>query len=529
MVFDEYGRPFILVREQDKKKRLSGLEAQKAHIMAAKAVAAIMRTSMGPKGMDKIMVSPDGDLTITNDGATILKNIKVEHQVAKLLVELSQAQDDEIGDGTTGVVVLAGALLEQAEGLLERGIHPARISDGFERACNLALKHLDSIAEVNSADTREALLCTARTSLGSKVVSKYQELFAQIAVDAVLAVADGSDVDFELIRVVGKVGGELADSQLVRGVIIDKEMSHPQMPKEMKDVKIAILNCPFEPPKPKTKHKLDISSVAEYEKLREYEKEVFTKMVQQVKDAGATLAVCQWGFDDEANHLLLQNNLPAIRWVGGSEIELVAIATAGRIVARFGDLGKEKLGKAGCVREVPLGTTKDRLIFIEECANTRAVTVLVRGGNQMIVDEAKRALHDALCAVRNMLRDNRIVYGGGAAEITCALNVAEAADQISTIEQYAIRAFATALEAIPEALAANSGLIPIDAVAALKSQQTAQKSHRLGIDCSGAGTNDMHAQNVTDPLISKRQQLLLSTQLVRMILKIDDVITQSEL
>lgn len=529
LVFDEHGRPFIIVREQEKKKRIVGLEAHRAHILAAKAVSSIMKTSLGPKGMDKIMVSPDGDLTITNDGATILKNIKVEHQVAKLLVELSQAQDDEIGDGTTGVVVLAGALLEQAESLLERGIHPARISDGYERACGLAVKHLDTIAETASVDRRECLLRIARTSLGSKVVSNQQELFAQIAVDAVLTVADESDVDFELIRVVGKVGGELADSQLVRGVVLDKEMSHPQMPQELSDVKIAILNCPFEPPKPKTKHELDIGSVAEYGKLREYEREVFVKMVQQVKEAGATLAVCQWGFDDEANHLLLQNNLPAIRWVGGAEIELVAIATAGTIVARFGDLSAAKLGHAGCVRQVPLGTTKDRLIFIEQCANTKAVTVLVRGGNQMIVDEAKRALHDAICAVRNMLRDSRIVYGGGAAEVSCALSVYEAADQIKSMEQYAVRAFATALEAIPAALAANSGLSPIDAVAALKAQQAAQSSARLGIDCNGRGTNDMHVQNVTDPLISKRQQLLLATQLVRMILKIDDVITQSEI
>jgi T-complex protein 1 subunit epsilon len=530
LVYDEHGRPFIIVREQEKKRRLTGLEAQRAHILAAKAVSSIMKTSLGPKGMDKIMVSPDGDLIITNDGATILKNIKVDHQVAKLLVELSQAQDDEIGDGTTGVVVLAGALLEQAESLLEKGIHPTRISDGYERACNLAVKQLELISEKVPVDMRESLLRIARTSLGSKVVSKCQELFAQIAVDTILAVADGgSDVDFELIRVVGKVGGELSDSQFIRGVVIDKEMSHPQMPKEMKDVKIAILNCPFEPPKPKTKHKLDIGSVAEYNKLREYEHDVFVNMVKQVKDAGATLAVCQWGFDDEANHLLLKHDLPAIRWVGGSEIELVAIATAGRIVARFGDLTSAKLGHAGRVREVPLGTTKDRLIFIEECANSRAVTVLVRGGNQMIVDEAKRALHDALCAVRNMLRDNRIVYGGGAAEMACSLLVGEAADQISSIEQYAIRAYARALEAIPAALAANSGISPIEAVAALKAQQVAQKSARLGIDCSGAGTNDMHEQNITDPLISKRQQLLLATQLVRMILKIDDVITQSEM
>ena len=354
LVFDEYGRPFIIVREQEKKKRLTGLEAHKAHILAAKAIASIMKTSLGPKGMDKIMVSPDGDLTITNDGATILKNIKVDHQVAKLLVELSQAQDEEIGDGTTSVVVLAGALLEQAEELLEKGIHPTPIADGYERACTMAVEHLESISET-SADgvMRESLLRIARTSLGSKVVSKCQEAFAQMAVNAVLAVAEGADVDFDLIRVVGKVGGELADSQLVHGVVIDKEMSHPQMPKELTDVKIAILNCPFEPPKPKTKHKLDITSVAEYSKLRQYEQEVFLRMVKEVKDAGATLAVCQWGFDDEANHLLLQHGLPAIRWVGGSEIELVAIATAGRIVARFSDLAPNKLGKAGRVREVP--------------------------------------------------------------------------------------------------------------------------------------------------------------------------------
>lgn len=529
LVFDEYGRPFILVREQDKKRRLTGLEAQKAHILAAKAVAGIMKTSLGPKGMDKIMVSPDGDLIITNDGATILKNIKVDHEVAKLLVELSQAQDDEIGDGTTGVVVFAGALLEQAEALLERGIHPTRIADGYERACNLALNQLDAIAEKAPVEAGETLLRIARTSLGSKIVSKCQELFARMAVDAVLAVADQRDVDFELIRVIGKVGGELADSQLVRGVVIDKEMSHPQMPKDLENVKIAILNCPFEPPKPKTKHKLDISSVAEYGELRQYEHDVFISMVKQVKDAGATLAVCQWGFDDEANHLLLQHNLPAIRWVGGSEIELVAVATAGRIVARFADLAPAKLGHAGKVREVALGTTKDRLIFIEECANARAVTVLVRGGNQMIVEEAKRALHDAMCAVRNVLRDNRIVYGGGAADISCALAVLQTADQISTIEQYAVRAFAAALESIPSALATNSGLASIETVASLKAQQLAQKSASLGVDCNALGTCDMHQQMITDPLVSKRQQLLLATQLVRMILKIDDVIIRSEM
>lgn len=543
LVFDEQGRPFIIVREQEKKQRVTGLAAQKTHIAAAKAIADMMRTSLGPRGMDKIMVSPDGDLTITNDGATILRNVKVEHEIAKLLVELSQAQDDEIGDGTTGVVVLAGALLEQAEALLDRGIHPTRIADGFERACIDAVSHLESISEDSfslctikenkimedeaHSHKIEALMRAARTSLGSKVVSICQELFAKMAVEAVLAVADGSDVDFDLIRIVGKAGGELADSQLVRGVVLDKEMSHPQMPKELSDVKIAILNCPFEPPRPKTKHSLEITGVEEYNRLRQFERDTFVEMVQKVKDVGATLAVCQWGFDDEANHLLLTHELPAIRWVGGAEIELVAVATDGKIVPRFQDLTSARLGTAGRVREVPLGTSKERLVFIEQCSNSRAVTILIRGGNAMIVSEAERALHDAICAVRNLLRDPRIVYGGGAAEIACSRYILEKADLIPGIEQHAVRAFALALEATPSALAANSGLSPIDAVAGAKAAQIRLSSFRHGIDCVNFGDTDMRTQMITDPLISKRQQLLLATQLVRMILKIDDVIVQT--
>lgn len=491
-----------------------------------------MKTSLGPKGLDKILISPDGDITITNDGATILKKIQIEHEVAKLLVDLSQSQDDEIGDGTTGVVVLAGALLEQAEALLDRGIHPIKIADGYQKACEIAVKHLDTIADriEFSRDNHEALLKTAHTSLGSKIVSKCHDQFAKMAVDAILSVADleRRDVDFDLIKVDGKIGGELQDSCLVKGVLIDKEMSHPQMPKELKDVKIAILTCPFEPPKPKTKHKLDITSVEEFQKLRQYEKETFVKMVKQVKDSGANFVICQWGFDDEANHLLLQNELPSVRWVGGVELELIAIATNGRIVARFDDLSPEKLGTAGSVREISFGTTKDRMIVIEDCANTRTVTVFVRGGNKMIIDEARRSLHDAMCAVRNLVRDNRVVYGGGAAEISCSLAVSAVADTISSTEQYAIRAFASALDAIPLALATNSGLAPIESLANVKAMQVRENNSRLGIDCNNCGTNDMRIQHVADPLISKRQQFLLATQLVKMILKIDDVITHAD-
>ncbi|KAJ1974256.1 T-complex protein 1 subunit epsilon [Dimargaris verticillata] len=529
---DEYGRPVIIVREQQNKSRKTGLDAQKSHILAAKTVTNIIKTSLGPRGLDKILISPDGDITITNDGATILDRMEVSHQIAKLLVQLSQSQDNEIGDGTTGVVVLAGALLEQAEELLDRGIHPIRIADGFEKACQLSVQHLEKISDVVEfgRDNTENLFKTAKTSLGSKIVSKCHDQFARIAVDAVLSVADieHKDVDFELIKVDGKVGGSLSDTILVHGVVIDKDMSHPQMPSEVRNAKLAILTCPFEPPKPKTKHKLDITSVEEYHKLQEYERTKFAEMIQQVKAAGANLVVCQWGFDDEANHLLLQNQLPAVRWVGGPELELIAIATNGRIVPRFEDLSAQKLGSAGLVRELSFGTTRDKMLVIEECANSRAVTVFVRGGNKMIIDEAQRSLHDAMCVVRNLVRDNRVVYGGGAAEISCSLAVAQEADKISTIEQYAMRGFAAALDAVPLTLAENSGLSPIETLAEVKSEQVNSNNGRLGIDCMFKGSNDMREQHVFDPLISKRQQFLLATQLVKMILKIDDVITYTD-
>merc|ERR1712117_409077 len=434
---------------------------------------------------------------------------------------------DEKGDGTTGVVVLCGALLEQAEHLIDKGIHAIRIADGFELAAQCAIKNLEKIADTYNIDPKNTdnLVRTAKTTLGSKIINKCHDQMAEIAVNAVLAVADieRKDVNFELIKVEAKVGGRMEDSMLVKGVIVDKEFSHPQMPKVLKDVKLAILTCPFEPPKPKTKHKLDVTNVEDYKKLRQYEKETFEKMVDDVKSAGANLAICQWGFDDEANHLLLQRDLPAVRWVGGPEIELIAIATGGRIVPRFQELSSDKLGTAGKVREMSFGTTKDKMLVIEECANSKAVTIFLRGGTKMIVEEAKRSMHDALCVVRNLVRDNRVVYGGGAAEITCALAVSREADKIKTIEQYAFRAFADALEAVPLALAENSGLDPIQTLTETKASQVAKRSASLGVNCSDKGTNDMKEQHVLESLHSKKSQILLATQLVKMILKIDDV------
>ncbi|KAH3683014.1 hypothetical protein WICPIJ_006018 [Wickerhamomyces pijperi] len=523
---DEMGRPFIIVRDQGTKKRQHGVEAKKSHILAARAVASIIKTSLGPRGLDKILISPDGDITITNDGATILSQMELDNEIAKLLVELSKSQDDEIGDGTTGVVVLAGALLDQALELIDKGIHPIKIANGFDEACKVAIEQLDKVADDIESNKKEILLRAARTSLGSKIVSKSHEQFAQMAVDAVLAVVDEErkDVDFELIKVEGKVGGSLEDSRLIKGVVIEKDFSHPQMPKQIEDVKIAILTCPFEPPKPKTKHKLDISTVEEFKNLQEYEQNTFKSMVSKVKDSGANLVICQWGFDDEANHLLLQNQLPAVRWVGGPDLELIAIATNGRIVPRFDDLTSDKLGSAGKVYEMEFGTTKDRMLVIEECSNSRAITCFIRGSNKMIVDEAKRALHDSLCVVRNLIRDSRVVYGGGAAEITCSLAVSEASEKQTGINQYSFRAFANALDQIPMTLAENSGLDPIETLSNIKSKQVKEGSSNLGVDCLGKGSNDMKELFVVDPLIGKKQQLLLATQLTRMILKINDVI-----
>jgi len=458
--------------------------------------------------------------------------MEVENQIGKLLVELSKSQDHEIGDGTTGVTVLAGALLEQAEGLLDRGIHPLRIAEGYEMACKVAISKMEEIATTFEFDINniEPLIKTCMTTLSSKIVGRCKRQLAEICVRAVLDVADldRRDVNLDLIKLDGKVGARLEDSALVSGIVLDKDFSHPQMPKLLENVKIAILTCPFEPPKPKTKHKVDIDTVEKFEALREQEQKYFKDMVQKCKDSGAGLIICQWGFDDEANHLLMHNNLPAVRWVGGVEIELLAMATGARIVPRFQELSADKLGFAKTVREVSFGTTRDRQLVIEGCPNTSAVTVFVRGGNKMMIDETKRSLHDALCVARNLVRDNRIVYGGGASEMACSLAVEAAADKVPGVEQYAMRAFADALDIIPLSLAENSGFPPIESLAEVKAKHLAEKNPFLGIDCNDVGTHDMREQNVFETLIGKNQQLFLATQVSKMILKIDDVIKPSE-
>ncbi len=430
-------------------------------------------------------------------------------------MELSRSQDNEIGDGTTGVVVLAGALLEQAQKLLDKGIHPLKIADGFEQACEIAVNKIEDVSEeINiEKNEHEFLKKCAVTALGSKVVSKCQEKMAKVCVDAVLSVADleRRDVNFDLIKVIAKAGGSIEDTTFINGIVIDKDFSHPQMAKEIHDAKLCILTCPFEPPKPKTKHGLEIRNAEDYKKLYEIEQSYFKSMVEKVKDSGCTVALCQWGFDDEANHLLMQAGLPAVRWVGGVEIELLAIATGARIVPRFEELDASKLGHAGVIKEIAFGTSNDRVIVVQEGKNSKAVTILVRGGSRTICDEAVRCVHDALCVVRNMIKNNNIVAGGGATELACSIEVAKHADKIKGVEQYAVRAFADALEEIPLALAENCGYSPIEYVSKLKEEQVKECSPFIGVDGLRKGTTNMMEQGIFESVMSKKQQVELAT------------------
>lgn len=330
------------------------MEAIKQNLQAALSVANMVRTSFGPKGMDKMIVSPDGEPIITNDGATIMEKSEIAHPISRLMVELSISQDNEIGDGTTGVVILAGLLVEEAMRLLEKGLHPLKIASGFDKAADIVIEHLETLKEQKEFITRDDLIAASKIALSSKVVSSCKDYLSQVAVDAVLAVADSErkEVNLDLIKIVGKTGRSLADTQLIQGILIDKEFSHPQMAKIVSNAKIAIVTCPFEAPKPKTKYNLNITNAQDYTKLANQEQEYFIDMVKKVKESGADVVLCQWGFDDEANHLLLKNQLQAVRWVSGTDIELLAMATGAKIVPRFEELHPTKLGFAGKIEEL---------------------------------------------------------------------------------------------------------------------------------------------------------------------------------
>lgn len=384
--------------------------------------------------MDKMMVSPDGDVLVTNDGATIVTKMEIVHPIAQLLVELSKSQDDEIGDGTTGVVVLAGALIKQALQLLDKGIHPLNIAGGFDKACDLACQRLELVGKELDIEKNdhEYLVKAAVISLGSKIVSKCQQKLAVIAKDAVVAVADFKrrDVNFDLIKIIPKTGGAIEDTKFVNGLLIDKDFSHPQMDKEIKGAKIVILTCPFEPPKLKNKNSINITSAEDYRELAKQEQGYFIDMIEKVKASGANIALCQWGFDDEANHLLLQSGLQAVRWVSGTDIELLALATTARIVPRFEEITPEKLGHADSIKEISFGTSNQKMLLIDGLTGTKAVSILIRGSSRMVVDETNRSIHDALCVIRNLIKDPRVIVGGGATELNLAIHLRRDADTV---------------------------------------------------------------------------------------------------
>lgn len=521
VIYDELGRAITISTQLQKKST-----SLKDFIATIKSMSTLLKTSLGPNGLDKILQSQDDDITITNDGATILKEMAMkENPISRLLQRLSSAQDDEIGDGTTSVVLLAASLLKKAEELIEKGVHPIKINEGYDAACRLTMEHLDTIKDsIKPSALKEAMRHSALTSLGSKIVCKVKDIIADVCVNSVLRVCDMDrrDVDFELIKIVKKIGPDFKGTELINGLLLDKCFSHFQMPKTITHGKIALLACPFEPPKLKTKNQLRITNVEDYKNLENYEKEKFIEMIRCIKNAGANVILCQWGFDDEANSLLMEHNLPAVRWVGGQDLELAAVYTGGSIISRFEDLREEDLG-SGDLREIVLGTEGEKAIMLENNSG-KTVTILVRASSDLALSEAERCVIDALSAVRNILVSPFVVYGGGSAEVSCSLKLASHISNIDDGEEReCIKAFASALEEIPLILAKNSDLDPIKTLDLIKTEQNKSGHSFIGVDCTGNG-NDMKKNKVFESLSSKKMQILMATQLAAMILKIDEVI-----
>lgn len=514
MLTDDFGRLILLpppVREPFNFTEL---------VASVTSLSSFLSTSLGPCGLDKVITTEHGDVEITNDGATILKHIKTD-KIPHLISDLAEAQDNEIGDGTTSVVVLAGEMLKRTEDLVEKGVHRVKIIKGLESACELVCKHLESIAEERS-DCDEIYMNAARTTLNSKIVTNCLSHFARVCVDAALIAfnRERMDLSLEHIRVTSRVSCSLSDTKLVRGTVLMKEVSHPQMHKSVQNARIALLACPFEPPKIKTKHTLRIKSETEYKQVETYERDTFISMIQRLKDVKTDVVLCQWGFDDEANSLLAENGILAVRWVGGSEIEQLAVLTNGSIISRFEDLKEEDLGM-GNVHEECIGTEKDKIIVIENDSPT--CTIIVQGGSETVIEEAKRSVRDALCSVRNILMDKKILYGGGSVEVCTAMMLRK----LIRDDSECLSVFAGALEEIPMSLARNAGHDPIKTLGEIRAKQRKQDNINLGVgvqqDC-----DDMKVKGVFDSLSAKIKQYKMATQMVTSILKIDDMIVLSE-
>jgi thermosome len=523
------GTPVLILKEGTSETR--GREAQRNNITAAKLIAELVKTSLGPRGMDKMLVDSIGDVTITNDGATILKEIDVQHPAAKMMVEVSKATDNEVGDGTTTSVVLAGALLDKAEELLGKDVHPTLIVDGYQRALEQALNELDKIAIKVRPTDRQWLKKVAITSMRSKLVSEESDLLADLAVEAVLQVAekkpDGTyKVDLDNIKVDKKPGRSLRDTQLIKGMVIDKEVVHPGMPKRVEGAKIALINAPLEIEKTEFSAEIRISNPEQMKRFLDEENRLLQEMVNKIKKIGANVLFCQKGIDDVAQHYLAKEGILAARRVKESDMKRLAKATGARVVTNIDDLTAKDLGTAELVEERKV--EEDKWIFVEGCKNPKAVSILIRGGSERVVDEAERSVHDALMVVRDVVQRPAVVAGGGAPEAHLATRLREWAETLSGREQLAAKAYAEALEAIPITLATNAGMDPIDTQVKLRAKHSEGKTW-FGVDVHRQDIGDMKRLNVFEPLWVKEQVLKSATEAASMILRIDDVIAASKL
>ncbi len=521
------GTPILILKEGTTRSR--GREAQHANITAARIIAETVKSSLGPKGMDKMLVDSFGDVTITNDGATILDEIDVQHPAAKMMVEVAKTQDDEVGDGTTTAVVLAGELLTKAEELIDKDVHPTVIVDGYRAASEEALKALEEIAIKVEPSDKEFLKKVAKVAVASKLLSEYKDYIADLTVDAILQVAEktleGYKVDIDDVKVEKKAGESLMDTKLVKGVVLDKEVVHPGMPKRIENAKIALLNCPLEIEKTEMDAKINIETPEQMDAFLKEEERMLQEMVEKIAKAGADVVICQKGIDDMAQHFLAKKGILAVRRAKESDMEKLAKATGGKIITNLDDLTPNDLGFAKLVEERKVAD--DKMTFVEGCKNPKSVTILVRGGAERIVNEAERAIHDALCVVRDVVRDPRVVAGGGAPEAEVARRLRQYAEKLAGKEQLAVLAFAEALESIPMTLAENAGLDPIDIITELRAKHDKGEKW-AGVDVFSGKVADMSKLDVYEPLAVKMQVIKSASEAATMILRIDDVIAASK-
>lgn len=518
--------PVVLLKEGGSETK--GRDAQKNNIAAAKIIAEIVHSSLGPRGMDKMLVDSLGDVTITNDGATILKEIDVQHPAAKMLVEISKTTDNEVGDGTTSAVILAGALLENAESLLDQNVHPTIIVDGYRKAAKKAKQFLQEISETVSANDKTILNKIAKTSMQTKLVRKDSDQLADIIVKAVLAVVekDGEkfNVDIDDIKVEKKAGGSIKDSVIIQGIVLDKEIVHGGMPRKISDAKIALINKALEISKTETDAKINISNPQQLKSFLDEENRMLKNMVDKVIGSGANVVLCQKGIDDMAQHYLAKAGIIAVRRIKESDLTKLAKATGARIVNNLDDIFEKDLGDAQLVEERKI--EEDKWVFIEGCKHPKSVTLLLRGGSQRVVDEVERSVHDSLMVVKDVIEKPEIVAGGGAPESYAASQLKEWADSFDGREQLAIKKYAEALEIIPLTIAENAGMDPIDTMATLRAKQN-QGRKWTGIDARNTKIADMLSIDVVEPLVVKEQIIKSATEAACMILRIDDVISVS--